>query len=76
MIPNLVLTQSTIATNQEYFYAIGTLLAATVNITLNFYFIPAYGTEGAVYGTIATEAFLMIYIGSGVILNQRRKKIS
>lgn len=76
MIPNLVLTQSTIASNQEYFYAIGTLLAAALNITLNFYFIPAYGTEGAVYGTIATEAFLMIYIGSGVILNQRKKKIS
>ena len=73
MSPSLILTQTTIAINQERFYAIGTLLAAVVNIVLNFYLIPTYGTKGAAYGTIATEAFLMVYIGVGIILYNQRK---
>jgi len=73
MSPSLILTQTIIAINRERFYAIGTLIAAVVNIALNFYFIPAYGTKGAAYGTIATEAFLMVYIGVGIILYNQRK---
>jgi O-antigen/teichoic acid export membrane protein len=77
MIPNLVLTQATLALDQEYYYAKVTCLAALTNIGLNFYLIPTMGAKGAAIGTIITEGFLMILIGGGIYMwnNKRDKKI-
>lgn len=74
MIPNLVLTQATLAIDQEYFYAKITCVAAVTNICLNLYLIPAMGAKGAAIGTISTEVLLLLLIGSG-ILSWRRKVI-
>ena len=74
MIPNLVLTQATLAIDQEYFYAKITCVAAVTNICLNLYLIPAMGAKGAAIGTASTEVLLMLLIGSG-ILSWRRKVI-
>jgi O-antigen/teichoic acid export membrane protein len=77
MIPNLVLTQATLALDQEYYYAKVTCLAALTNIGLNFYLIPTMGAKGAAIGTIITEGFLMILIGGGIYMwnNKRGQKI-
>ena len=77
MIPNLVLTQATLALGREYYYAKVTCLAALTNIGLNFYLIPTMGAKGAAIGTIITESFLMILIGGGIYMwnNKRGKKI-
>jgi len=74
MIPNLVLTQATLAIDREYFYAKITCAAAVTNICLNLYLIPAMGAKGAAIGTISTEVLLLLLIGSG-ILSWRRKVI-
>ena len=74
MIPNLVLTQATLAIDREYFYAKITCVAAVTNICLNLYLIPAMGAKGAAIGTIFTEVLLLLLIGSG-ILSWRRKVI-
>ena len=74
MIPNLVLTQATLAIDREYFYAKITCVAAVTNICLNLYLIPAMGAKGAAMGTIFTEVLLLLLIGSG-ILSWRRKVI-
>ena len=74
MIPNLVLTQATLAIDREYFYAKITCVAAVTNICLNLYLIPAMGAKGAAIGTISTEVLLLLLIGSG-ILSWRRKAI-
>lgn len=66
MIPNIVLTQASLAINRENHYALGAVGAALLNITLNFFLIPIYGPEGAAIGTIFTEAFLLVFIGSGI----------
>ena len=63
MVPNLVLTQSALSTNQESFYAAGACIAALLNIVLNFFLIPIFGAKGAAIGTIATEGFLFFFIG-------------
>jgi O-antigen/teichoic acid export membrane protein len=68
MIPNLVLTQATLALDQEYYYAKVTCLAALINIGLNFYLIPTMGAKGAAIGTIVTESFLVILIGGGIYM--------
>ena len=77
MIPNLVLTQATLALGREYYYAKVTCLAALTNIGLNFYLIPTMGAKGAAIGTIITESFLMILIGGGIYMwnNKRGHKI-
>jgi len=74
MIPNLVLTQATLAIDREYFYAKITCVAAVTNICLNLYLIPTMGAKGAAIGTISTEVLLLLLIGSG-ILSWRRKVI-
>lgn len=66
MIPNLFLTQSALAINQENYYAIGTCGAALLNIGLNLYLIPLYGAMGAVIGTITTEGFLTVFLATGI----------
>ena len=72
MIPNLVLTQGTLAIDREHYYAKITCVAALVNIGLNLYLIPTLGAEGAAFGTIATEGLLMILIGAGIIRWRRK----
>jgi len=67
MIPNIVLTQAALAINRENHYACGAVGAALINIALNFWLIPQYGPRGAAIGTIFTEAFLLVFIGSGIV---------
>ena len=74
MIPNLVLTQATLAINREAFYAKITCVAALANIGLNFYLIPAMGGRGAAIGTIITEGLVVVLIGGGLAV--WRKKIA
>jgi len=63
MIPNLVFTQALLALNREKDYACVACLCAILNISLNYYLIPEYGSMGAVVGTIVTEGFLLLGIG-------------
>ena len=74
MMPNLVLTQGALAVNLESYYAKIGCLTAAVNIGLNLLLIPSYGAQGAVIGTIATEAFLLISISWGVYIWCKRKR--
>jgi len=67
MIPNIVLTQAALAINRENYYALGAVSAALLNITLNYFLIPVYGPRGAAIGTVFTEAFLLVFIGSGIV---------
>lgn len=62
MIPNIIVMQAMLATNQDNKYARIASVAAFLNIVLNFYFIPLYEGKGAVYSTIVTEAFLLFFI--------------
>jgi len=66
MIPNIVLTQAALAIDRENHYALGAICAALLNIALNFWLIPIYGPKGAAIGTLITEAFLLVFIGSGI----------
>ena len=74
MIPNLVLTQATLAIDQEYYYAKATCSAALINIILNLYLIPTMGAKGAAIGTIITEGLLLALVAKGII--SWRKKIT
>lgn len=67
MIPNIVLTQAALAINRENHYALGAVGAALLNIALNYWLIPIYGPTGAAFGTLITEAFLLVFIGSGIV---------
>jgi len=66
MIPNLVLTQGALAINRENYYALGACGAALLNMALNYFLIPVYGARGAAFGTIATEAFLLVFMAAGI----------
>jgi O-antigen/teichoic acid export membrane protein len=66
MIPNLVLTQGALAINREKYYAVSACGAALLNIGLNYFLIPIYGARGAAFGTIATEVFLLAFMGYGI----------
>ncbi len=60
LIPNVVLTQIALALNLEKYYVLTATLAAIVNISLNYLFIPEYGTAAAAHSSIATELVLLI----------------
>ena len=66
MIPNIIVMQAMLATNQENNYARIASAAAFINISLNFYLIPIYKAKGAIYSTIVTEAFLLLFIMRGI----------
>ncbi len=66
MIPNIVLTQAALAINRENHYAFCAVSAALLNMALNFWLIPVYGPKGAAIGTLFTEAFLLVFLGSGI----------
>jgi O-antigen/teichoic acid export membrane protein len=65
-LPNYVLTQGAIALNKEKFYAVAACGAAAVNVLLNFWLIPGSGTLGAIWATLATEAFLGLVLVGGM----------
>lgn len=67
MIPNIVLTQAALSIDRENHYALGAILAALLNIALNYFLIPMHGPKGAAIGTIFTEAFLLVFMGWGII---------
>jgi O-antigen/teichoic acid export membrane protein len=76
MIPNIVLTQAALAINRENHYAFGAVSAAFLNMALNYWLIPMHGPKGAAIGTLITEAFLLVFIGSGIVswyLAERKK---
>lgn len=75
MIPNLVLTQATLAIDREHYYAKITCIAALINIGLNLYLIPTMGAKGAAIGTIATEGLVTILIGAGIIEWGRKMRL-
>lgn len=66
MIVNIVVTQVVLAIDGQGFYAWIAVVAALLNITINFFLIPSLGALGAVYGTIATELFLLITLFAGI----------
>ena len=72
MIPNLIVTQATLAIDGEHYYAKVTCVAALANIGLNLYLIPSMGARGAAIGTIATEGLLLILIGAGIVGGRRK----
>lgn len=60
IFPNAILTQASIALNQERWYAGLAVVAALVNIALNLLLIPSHGIIGAAWATVATEATLSL----------------
>ncbi len=64
MVPNLILTQAALAIEQDRFYALAAVLAALLNVILNFFLIPLHGAKGAVASTLLTEAVLLIIIAA------------
>jgi len=58
---NVIRTQFLIPTNRDKIYVISTIIGASLNLVLNFVFIPLYGAYGACIGTIVTEFAVMIY---------------
>ena len=71
LIPNTVLTQTALALNLEKSYAATATLAAICNISLNYLFIPEYGTVAAAYSSITTEFILMVGLSMAVFRRQK-----
>lgn len=57
-LPNYVMEQHTIATQQERWFAKSLIIAVAVNVALNFVLIPVIGVEGAALATVLTEVCL------------------
>ncbi len=68
ILPNYVLTQALVAINRERYYALCAVLAAALNIGLNFWLIPRLGAKGAALATAATEGFLCVMLGASFIM--------
>jgi O-antigen/teichoic acid export membrane protein len=58
VMPNYILNQAAIADNKGALYAWITVVASIGNISMNLYLIPLYGTVGAAWATIASEALM------------------
>jgi O-antigen/teichoic acid export membrane protein len=58
MFVNYLLTQDLIARGRSGAFAVATSVALAVNLSVNLFAIPRYGTSGAAVVTIATEATL------------------
>lgn len=71
--PNYVLTQGAIAFNKEWHYAGIATAAAVFNVLANYWAIPRFGTIGAAWATVATEAFLFILLVVGVLIWSKKK---
>ncbi len=57
-LPNYVMEQHAIATQQERWFAKSLIIAVAVNVALNFVLIPVIGVEGAALATVLTEVCL------------------
>ncbi|MEX6662498.1 polysaccharide biosynthesis C-terminal domain-containing protein [Pseudomonas sp. W2-17] len=57
-LPNYVMEQHAIATQQERWFAKSLIAAVTVNVALNFALIPVIGVAGAALATLLTEICL------------------
>lgn len=57
-LPNYVMEQHAIATQQERWFAKSLIIAVMVNVALNFILIPAMGVDGAALATVLTEICL------------------
>ena len=58
VMPNYILTQAAIADNKGASYAWITVVASIGNVSMNLYLIPLYGSVGAAWATIASEALM------------------
>lgn len=63
ILPNYVLTQGLVALGRERYYAVVTIIAAVLNIALNFLLIPFLAAKGAALATVVTEAALCAGLG-------------
>lgn len=70
IIPNIFMTQLSIAVNSEKYYMILTVVAAGINVLVNFVLLPMMGTPGAAVATIITEGFLFVSIGFVLFLKR------
>ena len=62
ILSNYILTQSLIAMKEERFYVLAAGICALLNIGLNLWFIPSFGSTGAALSTVITEIFLFILL--------------
>ena len=65
-LPNTLLTQAALALELDRSYLLASLLAALINITLNFTFIINYGVLASAFTSVATEGVLFILLASFV----------
>ena len=66
VLPNTLLTQAALALELDRAYLLAALLAALINITLNFIFISYYGVLASAFTSVATEGVLFILLASFV----------
>jgi O-antigen/teichoic acid export membrane protein len=62
IIPNMFLTQLTLALNCEWFYVLVTFFIAAFNLLFNFLYLPSYGPIAASYISISTEIFIFLLL--------------
>jgi O-antigen/teichoic acid export membrane protein len=56
-----LLTQSLVALDLNKAYLLVAFLGVLINISLNIYFIPSFGANGAAWATLITEAIIVIF---------------
>ena len=66
VLPNILLTQAALALELDRTYLLAALLAALINITLNFIFITYNGVLASAYTSVATEGVLFFLLASFV----------
>jgi O-antigen/teichoic acid export membrane protein len=71
-LPNYVMEQHAIATQQERWFAKSLIVAVAINIALNLALIPVSGVDGAAIATVLTE----IGLCAALCLKLRRKLFS
>jgi O-antigen/teichoic acid export membrane protein len=59
-LPNYVMEQHAIATQQERWFAVSLTIAVLANVALNFVLIPIMGINGAALATVLTEGGLCV----------------
>ena len=62
VLPNTLLTQAALALELDRAYLLAAVLAALINISLNYFFIPYFGVLASAFTSVATEAFLFILL--------------
>lgn len=59
-LANVIRTQYLIPQEKDKIYIISVIVGATLNLIINYFFIPKYGAIGAVFGTLIAEFSVMI----------------